>query len=814
MDSLASALDWYRRGELEKAEAACASVLALSGQHTGALGLLADIHLAAGRASAAIPLLSRITQVLPRDAAAHRRLGGTLLSMGRAGEAAEVLRVAIALEPANTRAHNNLGQARMQLGEVNAAIASYEVALSCDPSYAIGHSNLGLAWSTLGDLARAETCFRRAIELQPTLAAAHLNLGMVLDKREQVDEALASYDRAIAQAPRQVDCWVGRGSVLAKLHRLDAALECLDTALGLRGDDALTLTRKASVLLSMERAAEALGCADDALRIEADLVEGHNIRAGALRRLNRHSEAMRCFDRALTLDPTFVDGWCNRGIVAHEIGDTESAVDSYREALAADPKCVRARIRLLGALIPAIPRSSDEASAARAQFDAELGTLEQWFESTNLGEADAFTAARQQFFYLSYREESNRALLERYRRASSRQLARLDQASRPSAGARVSCGSSPRFKLGFVSAHVYDHSVFNAILRGWLKCLDRSRFELSLFSVGLQRDALTDAAGACVDHVEIGARTMTEWVRSIRARNLDALVYPEIGMEEITLALASLRLAPRQFVAWGHPETSGLPTIDYYLSAEAFEPPNAQDHYTERLVPLPHLGVHVERLAIPPTPVDFGALGIPRTGPVFVCPGVPFKYQPRDDHVLVEIAQRLGTCTFLFFTHDRVELSDKLLARIAAAFRQSNLDPGRYLLAIPWQSQSSFLGLLQQADVYLDTIGFSGFNTMMQAVESRLPCVTYDGQFMRGRLGSGIVRRLGLPELIAATKAQYVEIAVRLGESAAYRAQWRERIRSSEHVLYADMAAVDALSARLLESRDNLQQLTAATPPT
>ena len=47
-----------------------------------------------------------------------------------------------------------------------------------------------------------------------------------------------------------------------------------------------------------------------------------------------------------------------------------------------------------------------------------------------------------------------------------------------------------------------------------------------------------------------------------------------------------MRLARVQATPWGHPETTGFPTIDYYLSAEALEPPNAAANYTERLVAL------------------------------------------------------------------------------------------------------------------------------------------------------------------------------------------------------------------------------------
>ncbi len=64
-------------------------------------------------------------------------------------------------------------------------------------------------------------------------------------------------------------------------------------------------------------------------------------------------------------------------------------------------------------------------------------------------------------------------------------------------------------------------------------------------------------------------------------------------MDQMTARLAALRLAPVQLAAWGHPITTGFPTIDGYLSAAAFEPGDAQEHYRERLVPLPEVGLRL-----------------------------------------------------------------------------------------------------------------------------------------------------------------------------------------------------------------------------
>src|SRR5207253_11098850 len=84
--------------------------------------------------------------------------------------------------------------------------------------------------------------------------------------------------------------------------------------------------------------------------------------------------------------------------------------------------------------------------------------------------------------------------------------------------------------------------------------------------------------------------------RQIAEHGLDVLVYTDIGMEDLTYSLAFSRLAPVQCVTWGHPVTTGIPTIDYYLSSTLFETAEAQEHYTETLVRLPALPCYCYRV--------------------------------------------------------------------------------------------------------------------------------------------------------------------------------------------------------------------------
>jgi protein O-GlcNAc transferase len=761
MESLATAIDLFHRGQIAEAEAACERMLAQTPDRCDALTLLAELRSSSGRMGAAIDAWRALAVLQPQDAANLRRLGSALLSVGERAEAVDVQRRAVAIEPGNVRGHNNLGQALLQLGRLPEAVECFERTLQIEPGYAIGR----------------------------------LNLATALERMEQPALALTHYDRLVASCPANAEAWARRGAFLSRLNRATEALQSFEQGLQLRPHDADTLNRKAAALLSLERPTEALSAAEHALAHQTSAVALH-VKAAALCRLHRPAEALPCIERVIELAPDDVEAWCHRAIVHEQLEDRAAATRCYRHALDLDPSCVGARTGLIAGLIPAVPMSVAESLEARAEFDRELAAFELWLKGRELGVDDAWTVARQPFFYLSYQEASNRTLLQRYRQAGAARLRRLTGLLPPSpSGERA---PQARFRLGIVSAHAYDHSVFNAIVRGWLERIDRARFETSLFSLGLKRDAATDMAERGVDCFEAQPRTLPEWAELIRKRELDALIFPEVGIDRNSLALASLRLARRQFAAWGHPETTGLPTIDAFLSADAFEPADAEEHYSEQLVRLPNLGVYYPRDAVEPEPVDLVSLGIPTDRPLLVCPGAPFKYRPEDDSVLVEIALRLKSCTFVFFTHERQALSSMLRARLSAAFAAAGLRPDRLLVWIPWQPRRAFLGILEQADVYLDTIGFSGFNTLMQAIEVHLPCVAYEGRFLRGRLGSGILRRLELAELVASNNATYVDIAVRLAADRAYRAEVKDRQRAAAHRAYADQGAVEALERLLL----------------
>jgi predicted O-linked N-acetylglucosamine transferase (SPINDLY family) len=743
---------------------------------------------------------------------------------GRLREACELYRRAVSVAPGNARAHLNLGIGLEAIADIDGAFKSYEAALACDPADPYVNYNLAKLLYARGEHGRAERLLESALARKPDFPEARVVLSNVYDSQGKPAAAAGALEAALKQRPDMAGAWHNYAVVLQKLDRLADAVTAFHKALALAPDyvdahvglaracaaqgrraDAIACYRKAAslapgaseiqsdlgdALKALGRLDEAIACYQQALRLQPDFLDVHYNLGIAYRDQARHNEAIACFERAIELKPDLAEAYYCLGQVFDDEDRHDEALTCFQKAVSINPEFGLARWAFTISQLPAVYGDEAEQERARKAFSIELERLDRWFDATRTPEAFDVVGAHQPFG-LAYQEANNRELLQRYGRLCARLLAGwIDRQNYPALAHPRTTGV---IRVGIVSQHIRNHSVWNAIVKGWFQQLDRRRFSLHVFYLGVEQDAETRLAKSSASSFEEGKKGLRQWVDAIRGEQPHVLIYPEIGMDPMTARLASLRLAPVQAAAWGHPETTGLPTMDYYLSAEDFEPANARENYSEQLVALPHLGCFYQPSPIAVADVDLGSLGIDTDSPLLICPGMPFKYAPQHDAVITEIARRLGRCRFIFFRSPLNSTWDKLRRRLGAAFSRAGLKLEDFVIFIPWLDRPRFHGLLKRSDVYLDTIGFSGFNTAMQAVECGLPVVTREGRFMRGRLASGILRRLKLPELIAPSVDEYIARAIRIVQDREYREHIRNRVEASRHVLVADPAPIRAM---------------------
>lgn len=508
----------------------------------------------------------------------------------------------------------------------------------------------------------------------------------------------------------------------------------------------------------------------------------------------RFSIGMACYRRALQINADSPEAWVRLGSLFKLLGQRQESLAALQRAQELEPGMVSARFALLAAYCPVLYEREEDINGVRADYAGQLATLNRDVPLDTPEQIERAAEAVGIYpFHLAYQGHNDCMLQQVY----GQLVCRIQAARYPQWSGRLP--PPPRkdgepLRIGVVSGFFRNHATWNFPVRGLLSALDRKRFALYGYHTGSRNDRHTDLAReACTRFVE-GDFSLESLCRRILADRLHLLLYPEIGMNRLVIRLSALRLAPVQCVSWGHSTTSGLPTMDYFLSSDLMEPEDGVEHYSERLVRVPHLGVYYPPPAIETVEVSRQELGIKDDAVLYLCLQSLFKYLPRYDELFPRIALKTGDCQFVFLIGNQsTPVVDIFRRRLADAFARHGLKSEEFVLFLPYLDDRRYYSLYRCADVFLDSIGWSGCNTTMDAVARELPVVTLPGSLMRGRQSMAILTRMGVTETIATSMDDYVRIAVRLGTDLVWRKEIVERMATCKQRLYDDRESIDYL---------------------
>ncbi len=341
--------------------------------------------------------------------------------------------------------------------------------------------------------------------------------------------------------------------------------------------------------------------------------------------------------------------------------------------------------------------------------------------------------------------------------------------------------SDGRLRIGYIGNGL-DKSSGGYWATGWLKNHAKD-VETFVFYLNPGRVPGADEYQRLANHYFHLPGHIPDAARLIKQQNLDVLIYPDAVCEGRNIQFALLRLAPVQCACWGGPETTGLPQIDYFLSADWMEPENAQDHYREKLVRLPRTGICYPRPVRAGSGLSKAAFGLDE-GRLLLCMQAPSKMLPEWDPIFKEICDRSGR-PIVFFSYPNTAA-----ATVENRFR----DCGIKAVFMPFMNLLQFHDLISHADVVLDTVGWSGGITALLALEQGKPIVTLPGRFRRSRHTSAFLKAAGAEGLIATTPEEYVELVLdsdRISEAAVNLDPWE---------LFEDRVSVTALEDFLREA--------------
>jgi predicted O-linked N-acetylglucosamine transferase (SPINDLY family) len=642
-----------------------------------------------------------------------------------------------------------------------------EQALECFRSALVNHQedalicyNCGLAYQMLEDYTGAVAYYRKALDFLPTWVDAHHNLGQAYEAQSRYQRAIVTYETALDLNP----AYFKSAFRLSHLYRM------------------------------LGNSPKAMSAIQKAVRAKPDSAEALCTLGMIYREQNRFDEALVCLEQALFIDPKLAQAYYNKGIVLQKFGAFEAGIEQYRKAMACDPGFAPARW-LAQLSLPMIYDFPEEIDRYRHRFQCNLDRL---IASTPLETADQKAYALKGIqtttnFYLQYQCRNDLALQQKYGNFVHKVM-RSNFPLWSSPKKMPPLAPDEKMRIGYVSTFMYDHTV-GTFLSGWLENHTQKEFEIHTYYVGQKVDQVTHHISDLSAHFHYFAGNMEAAARQIDSDDLHLLVYSDIGMAPITLQLAALRLAPIQCKGWGHPVTTGLPTIDYYLSSDLMEPDNADAYYSESLVRLPNLALCYRPPKLPEKPKTKQALKIPDDRFVYLSTQSIFKYLPQHDDIYPRIAEVVPQACFVFISNESKSATTRFRLRLETAFAHYGLDASQFCCFSKRVNFEDFLSLNMAADVLLDSLEWSGGKTTLEALSCGLPVVTLPGRFMRGRHAFAMLRMMGLDDTIADDKDAYCAIAVRLAKDPLFLSQIKAFISQNRSKLYHDRSFINALES-------------------
>jgi predicted O-linked N-acetylglucosamine transferase (SPINDLY family) len=539
---------------------------------------------------------------------------------------------------------------------------------------------------------------------------------------------------------------------------------------------------------------KAIICYQKAIKLNPELAAAFNNLGHIFHIKGQYEEAIKHFQKVIQLNPTSAEAYFNLAQALYDQGKHKESITTYDMAISKNPKSVKSLWAKCISQIPIFYENEVSVKISRKHYHEELKKLRHVISLKAQRDIDAAAEAigSQRPFYLAYQTLNDRSLQKLYGELICRIMSfKYPQWSVP---LKIPCPlEGEPVRVGIVSGFFSMHSNWKIPIKGWVENIEKKRFMLHGYYTAGRKDQGTVVASRLFSSFIQNVDSFEKLCHIIRGDNLHMLIYPEIGMDSITMKLASLRLAPVQCTSWGHPDTSGLPTIDYFLSSDLMEPPDADAHYTEKLVRLPNLSIHYSPADVLSMNIDRKAFGLHEDAILYLCCQSLFKYLPQYDKIYPLIARDVGNCQFIFIAHKSSYITEQLQSRLRQSFHELGMEFDKHIVFLPQLDKENYNAINSLSDIYLDSIGWSGCNSTFEAIACDLPIVTLPGKLMRGRHSSAILNMMGVTETIASDLDEYVKLAVRLGMDTEWRRRISAKVAAKKHLVYRDHTCVTAL---------------------
>jgi protein O-GlcNAc transferase len=633
-------------------------------------------------------------------------------------EAEQIYRGILARNPDYIDALHLLGVLLAESGKPHEGARLMQRAVERAPGFAELRNNLGNAFRAMGQFGDAIDCYRQAIDLNPNYVQAYFNLAITCQASGNFDEAVAAFHRAIRLKPDYLAALINLANVLQAKGKFDEAIAALEKAIQFHPKVPILYLNLAVALQGAGRFDEAINACRKAIGLQPNFAEAYDNLGGIFFEMGKTDEAVEAFRRAIALKPDFAEAHSNLGNMLKNNGQLEQAIASFRQAIQLKPALAAAHSNLVYTM-----NFSPNCDSAMIQKELEI-----------------------------WNQQHAQSLMPR---GGTRDPQRDPE---------------KRLRIGYVSPDFCDHVVGRNILPLFREH-NHNEFEIFSYANVRRHDSFTESFKSYSNHWrDISGVSDSAASERIRSDKIDILVDLALHMARGRLLIFARKPALIQMTFAGYPGCTGVKTIDYRITDPFLDPPDTSETgLREKPIRLPHSFWCYDEAAM-----TMGMATIPQVN------GLPAKDSGRITFGCLN--------NFAKVNQQVLDLWKRVLDAVPGSRMRLLAPPGecrRWVCAtlgervdfVEHIDRHGYLQYYHRIDIGLDTLPYNGHTTTLDSLWMGVPVITLVGQTVVGRAGLSQLTNLGLPELIANTPDQYLQIAAKLSGDLPRLVELRRTLR-------------------------------------
>jgi predicted O-linked N-acetylglucosamine transferase (SPINDLY family) len=327
-----------------------------------------------------------------------------------------------------------------------------------------------------------------------------------------------------------------------------------------------------------------------------------------------------------------------------------------------------------------------------------------------------------------------------------------------------------KIKIGYISGDFNKHAV-SYFIKEVLRNHNKEKFIVNCYHTSSRVDEITQEIKTYVDKFSIVNKLTNKSIYDeIKKDEIDVLIDLSGHTSNHRLMVLAMKPSPVQCHYLGYMSTTGISSIDYWITDKILHPENTEELFVEKLWRLDRTWIAYSNYNTNPEIIN---QNISTT--IYGCFN---NYKKMNSQLFDCWIKLLSKDKESFLYLKNRDFNDELQREsVIKYFESKGIDNKRLIIGGGQTSSFDHLNEYNKIDCCLDTFPFNGGTTTSDALSMGVPVITLAGKTMSTRMGASLLASIGRNNWIASTEDDYIEKAIEISKCVKMNKIKKENIK-------------------------------------